>query len=72
MSKYTKIVSAMKGSSGRFFGLYTKSGEAINAQFLSETPCYVTVKDRNAASTRKLAKSSLAGFRLGSKVIGSA
>ena len=66
-----RIVSAIRSSKGRFFGLYTKSGEAINAQFISETPSYVTVYDRNKSSSRKFAKTSLKGLKLKGRNIGS-
>lgn len=61
-----KIVKAMRNSRGRFFGLTTKSGDSINAQFVSETPNYVTIYDRNRYAQRKLAKSSLSGLAMGS------
>jgi len=60
-----KIVRAMRNSRGRFFGLTTKAGDSINAQFISESPSYVTVYDRNRSSQRKLAKSSLTGLSMG-------
>ena len=63
-TKQNKIMKAIRGSKGRFFGLYTKSGEALNAQFVSESPSYVTVYDRNAKDQRKLAKTSLRGLKL--------
>ena len=70
-TKQNNIVKAIMSSKGRFFGLYTKAGEALNAQFVSESPQYVTVYDRNSKDKRKLAKSSLYGFKLGSQKIGS-
>jgi hypothetical protein len=60
-----KIVKAMRNSRGRFFGLTTKTGDSINAQFVSESPSYVTVYDRNRYANRKLAKTSLAGLSMG-------
>jgi hypothetical protein len=60
-----KIVKAMRNSRGRFFGLTTKTGDSINAQFVSESPSYVTIYDRNRYSHRKLAKSSLSGLSMG-------
>jgi hypothetical protein len=60
-----KIVKAMRNSRGRFFGLTTKTGDSINAQFVSESPSYVTVYDRNRYTNRKLAKTSLAGLSMG-------
>lgn len=64
-------MKAIRTSGGRFFGLYTKAGEAINAQFVSETPSYVNVWDRNHNELRKLAKSSVTGLRLQGQRIGS-
>jgi len=69
-TKHNKIMNAIRSSKGRFFGLYTKQGEAINAQFLSETPSYVNVYDRNGGCDRKLAKTSLSGVRLSNVVVG--
>jgi hypothetical protein len=70
-TKQNKIVKAILASKGRFFGLYTKTGESINAQFSQETPSYVTVYDRNKSKYRKLAKTSLVGFKLKGEKIGS-
>ena len=69
-TKQNKIMTAIRSSKGRFFGLYTKSGEAINAQFVTESPQYVTVYDRNSKSKRKLAKTSLYGLNLREVKIG--
>ena len=69
-TKQKNIVKAILGTKGRFFGLYTKNGESVNAQFVSESPSYVTVYDRNRSVNRKFAKTSLTGFRLGSQTIG--
>ena len=66
MSKVNRIVKAMNVSRGRFFGLTTKQGETLNAQFVNETPRYVVVRDRNAQQTRKLAKTSLKSLSMGS------
>lgn len=66
-----KVLRAIRNSSGRFFGLYTKSGETLNAQYVSESDAYVTVYDRNAYEERKLAKTSLVGARIGGSAIGS-
>jgi hypothetical protein len=70
-TKQNKIMKAIRNSKGRFFGLYTKSGEALNAQFVAESPQYVTVFDRNAKTKRKFAKTSLNGLRLQGSKIGS-
>ena len=66
MSKVKRIVKAMSVSRGRFFGLTTKQGETLNAQFVNETPQYVVVRDRNAQETRKFAKTSLKSISMGS------
>lgn len=65
-----KIVSVMRSSRGRFFGLTTTQGNQVNARFVSETPRYVRVYDRNRESTLTIAKTSLAGIRYGNTVIG--
>lgn len=52
-------VTKIRGSRGRFFGLYTKQGSVFNAQFVDETPCYITFWDRNGGRYRKVAKSSI-------------
>ena len=69
MSKQKKIVNAMLVSRGRFFGVETKQGETMNAQFIRETPKYVVIRDRNAQETRKLAKTSLKNLSMGSTKI---
>ena len=66
MNKKTKnIVNAISASRGRFFGLTTRQGETLNAQFVRETPSYVIVRDRNAKTTRKFAKTSLQKLSMG-------
>lgn len=65
----SKIVRAMRSSKGRFFGLTTKQGNTINGRFVSETPNYVRVYDRNRGVSVKLAKASLATFNQGEDVI---
>ena len=69
-AKQNKIMKAIRNSKGRFFGLYTKAGEALNAQFVAESPSYVTVYDRNAKYKRKLAKTSLTGLKFSDVKIG--
>jgi hypothetical protein len=63
-------MKAICNSKGRFFGLYTSKGESFNAQLMSVTPNYVNVYDRNANSTRKLAKTSICGVRIAAKNFG--
>lgn len=64
MEKLNKIqisaLNTIRNSKGRFFGLYTKQGEAINAQFRGETDSYLDVYDRNNYRNRRIAKTSLA------------
>lgn len=73
MNKTTqnKIMKAIRSSKGRFFGLYTKKGQSINAQFVSESPSYVTVYDRNSGMNRKLAKTSLNAISIQGQLVGS-
>jgi hypothetical protein len=58
------LVQAMKSSKGRFFGLYLKNGDCINAQFRSETPKTVVVYDRNRKTTQRVYKESIAGLNM--------
>ena len=59
-------LSAIRASKGRFFGLYTTQGETINSQFISESPFYINVYDRNDGyRVRRLAKSSIKSVTLG-------
>jgi hypothetical protein len=57
--KQKSAVDAMKQTKGRFFGLYLKSGESINAQFRRETPEKVVIYDRNNSRDRIINKSSI-------------
>lgn len=68
MSK--SILNAIRNSKGRFFGLYTKQGEALNAQLQSETDQTIVVYDRNFNRTRRFAKASITGVRSGSRNFG--
>jgi hypothetical protein len=68
MSK--SILEAIRNSKGRFFGLYTKQGESLNAQLKSETNQTIVVYDRNFNRTRRFAKASISGVRSGSKTFG--
>ena len=74
MSKTTKsnvsVLNAIRQSKGRFFGIYTKQGEAINARFYDETPSYMVIYDRNSDNYRRIAKTSLVGVRISSQTIG--
>jgi hypothetical protein len=69
MKKTNRIVKAINASRGRFFGLTTRQGETLNAQFVRETPQYVVVRDRNSRQVRKFAKSSLQKLSMGATQI---
>lgn len=69
-TRTNQIVKAMQNSRGRFFGLTTVQGNAINGRFVSQTPKYVRVYDRNLNRKVTLAKTSLACYRQGETVIG--
>ena len=58
-------LNAIRQSKGRFFGLYTTSGEVLNAQFLGESDSYIKVFDRNNRTDRKLAKTSIKSANIG-------
>lgn len=60
----------MRSSKGRFFGLKTKSGEALNAQYCYDTPNTVVIYDRNKFAHRRLNKSSLNRLAMGQVQIG--
>lgn len=72
MSKINQnnIVKAMRNSKGRFFGLTTKTGDRINAQFVDETPSTVVIYDRNRFLHRRLNKTSLKRLAMGSVQVG--
>ena len=63
-NKQRSALNAIRQFRGRFFGLYTTQGEAINSQFVSESPAYITVYDRNGGYERKLAKTSIQAVTL--------
>ena len=65
-----RVMRAIRDTKGRFFGLYTTQGEALNAQFGGETDNYIHVYDRNAGLDRKLAKTSVCGVRLAQQNFG--
>ena len=66
-SSLTETVSALRGSRGRYFGLDTIQGETINARFVGETNCYMTVYDRNADQFRSFSKKSISKVRISKK-----
>jgi len=66
----TRVMKALRNTKGRFFGLYTTQGEALNAQLRRETDNYVHIYDRNNGVDRKLAKTSICGVRLAQQKFG--
>ena len=64
------ILKAIRNSKGRFFGLYTKQGESLNARLESETDQTIVIYDRNFNRTRRFSKSSIAGVRSESHTFG--
>ena len=66
----TRVMKAIRNTKGRFFGLYTTQGTAMNAQLMGETDNYVNVYDRNAGVNRKFAKNNIAGVRVAEKNFG--
>ena len=56
----TNLIQDIANTKGRFFGLYLRNGEVLNAQYRSQTDSYITVYDRSARSVRKLRKTSVA------------
>ncbi|MDB4314592.1 hypothetical protein N9955_01035 [bacterium] len=63
--KQRQALNSIRNSKGRFFGLYTTSGEVMNAQFMGESEHYINVYDRNNQTYRKLAKTSVKTVNLG-------
>jgi hypothetical protein len=55
------LFTRIENSKGRFFGLYLKNGDILNAQYRNSTNSYLTVYDRNAKATRKVRKTSVTG-----------
>lgn len=64
-SRLTRTTSSLfdrlSNTKGRFFGLYLKDGERINAQYRSQSDRYVMVYDRNNAQNRRILKTRIAG-----------
>jgi hypothetical protein len=58
-----RVMKAIRDSKGRFFGLYTKQGESLNAQLESETDQTIVVYDRNFNRTRRFSKASISGVQ---------
>lgn len=55
------LFTRIANSKGRFFGLYLKNGEKLNAQYRNQTNSYLTVYDRNSKVMRKFRKTSVTG-----------
>lgn len=53
------LFSRIANSKGRFFGLYLKNGETLNAQYRNQTASYLTVYDRTSKMLRKFRKTSV-------------
>lgn len=62
-----KDMNLIRNAKGRFFGLYTRQGGVYNAQFVAETPKYITIYDRNSAKYKKLAKASISSVNITNK-----
>jgi hypothetical protein len=56
----TNLIQDIANTKGRFFGLYLRNGEVLNAQYRSQTNSYITVYDRSSRAMRKLRKTSVA------------
>mgnify|MGYP003136691042 CR=1 FL=1 len=65
-----RVMKAIRDSKGRFFGLYTKQGESLNAQLESETDQTIVIYDRNFNRTRRFSKASISGVRIAKKNFG--
>jgi|TARA_R110000824_G_scaffold330015_1_gene516755 hypothetical protein len=65
-----RVMKAIRNSKGRFFGLYTKQGESLNAQLQSETDQTIVVYDRNFNRQRRFSKTSILGVRIAEKNFG--
>tara|TARA_R100001509_G_scaffold113152_1_gene68520 strand:+ start:5153 stop:5377 length:225 start_codon:yes stop_codon:yes gene_type:complete len=65
-----RVMNAIRNSKGRFFGLYTKQGESVNAQLQSETDQTIVIYDRNYNRTRRFSKASISGVRIAEKNFG--
>jgi hypothetical protein len=55
------LFERLTNTGGRFFGLYLKSGECINAQYRSQSDRYLMVYDRNRVRNRRILKTQVAG-----------
>lgn len=53
------LFDRIAATKGRFFGLYLKNGEAVNAQYRSQSQSYLNVYDRNLKTTRRFHKASV-------------
>lgn len=64
----TRLQTLLSGTSGRFFSLRTRHGEAINAQTVSVTPCFVNLVDNNTGRSRRILHSDVASVKIGGRV----
>lgn len=53
------VFTRIENSKGRFFGLYLKNGDVLNAQYRGSTNSYLTIYDRNTKMVRKIRKTSV-------------
>lgn len=55
------LFERLTNTKGRFFGLYLKNGERINAQYRSQSDRYLMVFDRNKVRNRRILKTEVTG-----------
>jgi hypothetical protein len=60
-SNTNNLFTRIANSKGRFFGLYLKNGDIVNAQYRNSTNSYLTIYDRKTKAMRKFRKTSVAG-----------
>jgi len=53
------ILSTIRETQGRYFGLYTKDGRAFNARLIRETPKGIRIFDRNNKDVRLVTKANI-------------
>jgi hypothetical protein len=68
-NQVNKVIAAIRGTQGRFFGLHTKSGDAFNAQLVKETPNGIRFYDRNRREERLVHKTSIASVTSGGNTV---
>lgn len=57
----TSLFDRLTKTGGRFFGLYLRNGEKINAQYRSQSDRYLMVYDNNKVRNRRILKSEVIG-----------